>query len=75
MQNELNVLCIYSQVGLAAFRGNILFHSILSLRVNEEGSVRSVAQETKESFNGDIPHLDVENAIETARDREKVEQT
>ncbi len=46
--------------------------------MDEDGLVRKVllncVQPTKESLYGDIPDLDVEKAIEIARDREKVEE-
>ncbi len=45
------------------------------LRMERDRLVRKVQmdclQRTKESLYGDIPDLDVEKAIETARDREK----
>ncbi len=45
------------------------------LRMDEDRLVRKVllncVQPIKESLYGDIPDLDVEKAIETARDREK----
>ncbi len=47
----------------------------LILRMDEDRLVRKVlldrVQPTKDSLYGDIPDLDVEKAIEIARDREK----